>query len=180
MNMPAALRNRDRSTLRNREADMSPRPRPLEARFWEKVDKSGGAEACWHWTASYFPSSARTLPYGRFVLYRLKSVLAHRVAFELSNGPIPPGLQVCHTCDNSKCCNPAHLVLGSHAQNMLDRKERGRTACGERAGRAKLTEAQVVDIRRSTESYRALRERYGIADGTIHAIKIRRIWAHVG
>lgn len=157
---------------------MAPKTRPISDRFWEKVDSSAGAESCWPWKASYFRAAKGGGPYGRFVLRRLHSVLAHRVAYELVNGTIGES-EVRHTCDNPGCCNPQHLVLGSHQDNMNDRSERGRTARGAHGGRAKLTEADVIEIRGVPMTYSQIRERFGICDGSIHAIKTRRNWRHV-
>lgn len=75
---------------------------------------------------------------------------AHRIAYELFVGPIPPGLHVCHRCDNPPCCNPAHLFVGTNQDNMDDRVKKGRQARprGEDNPRAKLTMDQVREIRR--------------------------------
>lgn len=105
---------------------MSPKPRALAERFWEKVDQSWDGNSCWPWLASYFPASKGGGPYGRFVRSRLNSVLAHRTAYELSKGQIAEGLIVRHTCDNPSCCNPAHLILGTHKDNAADREARKR------------------------------------------------------
>lgn len=82
-----------------------------EERFWEKVDRSGGPEACWPWVALTSGSG-----YGAFQLDgRLQ--YAHRVAYEQMIGPIPPRVFVCHRCDTPSCVNPAHLFLGTEAVN---------------------------------------------------------------
>lgn len=92
---------------------------PLVFRFWSKV-RRGSASECWPFTGSCDPKG-----YGRF--HHLgNGRLAHRVAWELVNGAPPPGLQACHKCDNPPCCNPAHLFLGTDAENKSDMRSKGR------------------------------------------------------
>ena len=87
--------------------------------FWSHV-AVGSADACWPWT------SRTARGYGN-LYFRGRTQMAHRVAFELANGPIPAGLLVRHTCDNPPCCNPAHLLLGTHRDNAWDRERRNRS-----------------------------------------------------
>lgn len=121
-----------------------PKPRPPAERFWPKVDV-GEPNECWEWKAS------KRNGYGQFRVRRMPSLRmgAHRFAWTVTHGKIPAGMCVLHKCDNPPCCNPSHLLLGNHADNMVDmvRKGRANRPCGMRNGSAKLTEEQVYRIR---------------------------------
>jgi hypothetical protein len=92
----------------------------MTARFWSKVDVREPGE-CWPWTAY-----RDRFGYGSY--RELTTEVAHRVAYQLTNGPVPRGTVVRHQCDNPACCNPAHLLAGSHATNVADRVARRRSA----------------------------------------------------
>ena len=142
-------------------------------RFWDHVGR-GAEDACWEWLGA---STGRG-GYGR----TWTGARAHRVAYELAVGPIPDGLAVCHTCDNPPCCNPAHLRVGTQAENLAEMRERGRAkappphgqaARGERHGMAKLTDAEVKSIRKRHArgvAKKALARRFGVSPTQIRNI----------
>jgi len=140
-------------------------------RFYNKVNKQA-ENGCWTWTASCFHRG-----YGQFKLGgTMKS--AHRVSWMFEHGPIPAGLHVLHRCDNRRCVNPDHLWLGTHADNMRDKAEKGRAA-GESHPNAKLTEADVHAIRADKRSQRAIAAEYGVSISQIGFIKNRKRWSHI-
>jgi len=144
----------------------------LRERFDAKVERIPGVE-CHLWTAAVNAKGYGLLWSGD----RLRS--AHRLAYELSKGPIPEGQHVLHRCDTPGCVNPAHLFLGTDAENTADRVAKGRSARGERHGVSKLTAAQVAEIRASDETQRVLGQRYGVSRSLISLIKLGHLWTHV-
>lgn len=111
-------------------------------RFWSKA-AVGEENECWIWTGHINNGG-----YGRFSI-NSKSVGAHRVAYELTNGPIPPGHDIRHGCDNRKCVNPSHLSTGTRQQNIDDMFSRNRQPSrrGEHNGRNILNTQLVVALR---------------------------------
>lgn len=143
---------------------------------WSFVDRTDGDDACWWWRGSIDSHG-----YGRFSVAGM-SRLAHRVIYELHTSESAHGMLVCHTCDERRCCNPAHLYLGTPADNSRDMVERGRASVGERAGQAKLTEAQVREIRQMAETGHSRREIaawFGITTPNVGYILRRETWRHV-
>tara|TARA_Y100000034_G_C6781061_1_gene349128 strand:- start:325 stop:780 length:456 start_codon:yes stop_codon:yes gene_type:complete len=108
-----------------------------------------------------------------------KSYLLHRLIFEELKQSIPNGLILRHSCDNVLCVNPEHLLFGTHKQNAQDAVDRNRTLFGERNHLSKLTEQDIIEIRKSTKDKWYLSEYYGVNERTIRDIKSRRSWFRV-
>lgn len=127
---------------------------------------------CWLWVGAVI-----NVGYGKFQKGKLMS--AHRASYEIFCGDIPDGLHVLHKCDNPLCVNPAHLTLGTHADNMKDRQDRGRTfhPTGESHGRAKLKEKDVLAIRSSNKTQAELARFYKVSPSLICQIKHNLLWA---
>ena len=105
--------------------------------------------------------------------------LAHRMAWESVNGPIPTGLFVCHKCDVRACVNVDHLFLGTNADNVADRDKKGRQQRGERHANARLTSEIVRAVREARGLHREIAERFSIPTSHVTNIRNRKSWAHV-
>jgi hypothetical protein len=143
-----------------------------------------GADECWpcQQTDAYGYGRVRLQYGGRGNPRQRVEVKAHRLAWELTNGPIPEGMCVCHTCDNPPCCNPEHLFIGTQADNDRDRDEKGRTPRGEHHSQSKLTVSDVRAIRRMRRdghTYRGLAAQFNVTNGTISALIRGATWTHV-
>lgn len=149
-------------------------------RFWASVDKTDG---CWLWTAL-----ADEHGYG-LRHWQGRRQKAHRISWQLANGPIPDGLHVLHHCDTPGCVNPGHLYLGTHADNMRDMAARGRAVGGPGAKHgeahhmAVLTEEIVVQARQRVAGggkVSQLAAEYGVNYTTLYHAVSGRTWRTVG
>ena len=167
-----------------RHAITGPQPVSLEARFWLKVER-GEPDDCWEWTAS-----VRANGYGQ--VYRgggRGRGTAHRVSWELAHGAVPPGACVLHRCDNRRCVNPAHLFLGSVADNNADMTAKGRahrmggpSMPGEVNPSARLNAEAVGRIRAAHAAGATMTDlaaEYGVARKTVSKLVNRLTWQHV-
>ena len=150
-------------------------------RLWAKIDKRGDDE-CWEWQACL----NSTTGYGHFAVDGTQKT-AHRVLYELLNGPLEPGLYVCHRCDNRKCCNPAHLFAGTPQDNAQDMFAKGRARPRPHLGSthklAKLTEEKVREMKRAYAAGVAnqyeLADEYGVGQALVSRIVRGLSWPHV-
>jgi len=153
------------------------KPRDIH-RFERCIYKPLNKEECWLWLGTI----RNGFGYGVFSLNG-KNEPAHRVSYELYKGPIPDGMFVLHNCDNRVCMNPAHLRLGTQQANMKDKVTRGRSARGEQNGIAKLTEKEVLEIRRlyakGVYTHAALAELFKVSPKTVFKILKRLTWKHI-
>lgn len=155
------------------------------ARFWSKVDKSGGPDACWPWIASMAGTG-----YGQFAVTvngKTKPQRSHRLAWIITNGPIASTtIFVCHRCDNRTCCNPAHLFLGTAADNIADMNAKGRHGHtgvpGAAHPAAKLADDDVHAIRALGAigvAGAAIARRFLVSTTTVNRIVSRELWRHL-
>ena len=153
-----------------------PKRKPLADRFARFVHYTDDLFSCWLWTGALLPNG-----YG--VLHRPGkrggNLYAHRVAWEMDHGPIPPGLFVLHRCDVRSCARIDHLFLGTPADNMTDMVQKRRHKHGAIHNWARLTEAHAREILASSEPTAVLMTHYGVSAGAINGIRDRRSWKHL-
>jgi hypothetical protein len=148
---------------------------------WKKIRRAG-PDDCW-----LFMGQCDRNGYGRFKL-NMRQVFAHRVAWIVTNGPIPIDrwgrpLHMLHRCDNPPCCNPAHLFPGDQRANVQDAIVKGRKgALGATNANARLTTPIVRAIRRayaSGRSQQSIADERGLSQTHVSSIVRGRAWSHV-
>ena len=150
----------------------------LPTRITARIQKS---EGCWAWLGAHTSRG-----YGETWLAN-RFYTTHRLMYEVAYGPIPDGLDVCHTCDNPGCCNPAHLFLGTPSENGKDASRKGRlripiirgvSHCG-----AKFTAEQVREIRRAKAetgvTVTELARQYAVSRNVIYRVVLRQSYQDV-
>lgn len=155
-----------------KEISKDDRRQVLIARLKKRVEVQ--PNGCWYWIGATNKGG-----YGVIQVDR-KPVSTHRMAFDLFVGPIPKGLFVCHKCDVRKCVNPDHLFIGTHADNTADMVNKGRSAHGERSNHVKLTEADVLEIRKMYADggilQSELAKRFGVSHSLVVKIILGKLW----
>lgn len=148
------------------------------ARLQSKIEKTPTERGCLLWTGYKNKGG-----YGR-IMWRGKMKFVHRIIWEIANGrSIKEGMYILHSCDNPTCCNPAHLREGTNQDNSSDMVHRNRQASGEANGSSKLTEVEVLKIRKLNASgvnaYK-LAEMFGVTHAIISKIVIGKLWKSAG
>jgi len=148
---------------------------PIETRLWSRVRRT--KSGCWLWTGAVNHDGYGHIRWG-------KEQRAHRIAYLLEKGSIPPGMNVCHSCDTPACVNPDHLFLGTQKRNMEDCSRKGRfdDRRGSKNRKAQLVEADIPGIRqrlKTGESLQAIATSLGVSKSAIAHIKQGRTWTHV-
>lgn len=129
---------------------------------------------CWLWMGAM-----RGDGYGTFYIGTYKAIGAHRAAWQIFNGPIRPGLQVCHKCDVCLCVNPDHLFLGTAKENAADRERKGRGVRGEQSSVAKLSEAAALAVKHDPRQHQEIARDHSVSRRTVSQIKRAQRWRHL-
>lgn len=155
-----------------------------EEKFWSRVNKEPGQGPngdCWEWTGRRNVQGYGAVTWPEAGTTKSKLTSTHRISFLICNGPLE-GFQVCHTCDNPSCVNPAHLFRGTMKDNMEDKMKKGRQAKAERVAKAQLTNNQVKEIkirRLLRESPSKIATEFQVSRNTIHKILYGVTWNSV-
>jgi hypothetical protein len=165
-------------------------------RFWSKVQKSPDPNGCWIWTAHLQPNGYGTFHIGSRLDKKRRVVRAHRFAYELTNGPIAEGMDICHSCDNRyppgdvsyrRCVRPDHLFQDTRKANSDDMFSKNRQHHFDRRGQmswsSKLTPDRVIEMRQlrrtSGVSYAQLGKIYGVTDANARRTVLGITWSHI-
>lgn len=152
------------------------KPGKKQPDFWTRVEVKEKND-CWPWKESLNRDG-----YGRARIDGIPK-MAHRIAYELKTGKNIDGLVAMHICDNPKCCNPSHLVLGTHADNQKDKFAKNRQAKGETNGQSMLTNKQVLEARSKYKprvvTYKMLANEYGVCRDTMQKAIRGILWKHI-
>lgn len=138
--------------------------RPILQRLMDQISVVG---ECWNWTGNTIGRDGR----GAIKLCS-ERFYVHRVSYMLFVGPVPEGLEVCHVCDNPVCCNPKHLFLGTHKENMHDMISKSRGL----AKVHKITKDDAERIRKSRMSARYLSRKFNLSIRQVYRIKSGETW----
>lgn len=133
----------------------------------------GPPDECWRWNGC---TDKDGYP---LVMFRGKSYRANRVALILAGRAASDDQMACHTCGNAWCVNPSHIYAGTAKENARDKIAHGTHRAGRQCSAAKLTEADVIEIRASSGTNAALSERFNISPSNISMIRRRKTWRHV-
>ena len=146
----------------------------IALRFWSKVNIQRPND-CWLWQAATFGENG----YGAFGPTPGQAIGAHRVAWEIVNGPIINGLYVLHKCDVKLCVNPKHLFLGTPIENSKDMVLKGRQHKGVDRPDAKLNAELVLKIRADNRPQRVIAKELSISQTLVCYVKAGVIWKHI-
>lgn len=139
-----------------------------EERFWHFVQKAGPDE-CWPWTGFRDKDG-----YGSFRAAK-GNQRAHRISYAMHNPDQPiDGLVVRHTCHNPPCVNPAHLLHGTHQDNVDDRVRAGRCPVNESHGNTKFSNAVVEAVRAAVGTHKEIGQQFGISRDHVGLIRRMR------
>mgnify|MGYP001601051816 CR=1 FL=1 len=141
-------------------------------RFWPNIKKT---PSCWLWQGDKYKQGYGRIGQGG----HSRKILAHRLSWEIHNGPIPRDICVLHHCDNPPCVNPDHLWLGSIKDNHRDMRAKLRHAFGERHGRAKLNEQKIIKIKKMLKAgvtHKVIAGRFRVSRSVITQIALKKTW----
>jgi len=158
-----------------------PKPRPPVERLMDRLTYEPNT-GCWLW-----PGNINHKGYGQIGVGKSGMATTHKTAFLHFKGEIAPGLQIMHSCDVPCCCNPDHLRLGTHQDNVDDKMRKGRHVAGRtnklrgaQNGNSRLTQEQAEHIKRREMKASDYAEKYAVSKQTVYSIQAGRTWRSLG